>query len=596
MRNCDHRNSVHHHALTAARNWRRRATVVTQVAVTSTLLLGMGALALDIGAMYATRTELQAAADAAALAAAQRLVGDPSGKKSAVELAREAAEEFSAMHNAWGNKIQLGSGDIVFGRSAYNPNTQKFTFRQANNGLDSVRVTTRRSRDSAAGALALSFANVFGISHTNLQAQAAAVLIPRDIAVVIDLSGSMTWDSSLKFYDRTDGGFPNTRDIWAALNGPEPSRPYIPGSELETEYAGDTGPPVGGMTQWGQPLLPGAYTPATDNRLVYLRRNVASVVSNLVEGDILVRGFSLDETSTMLSSARDGNMAHWQRRAGAILGLTDWRSGRPGGKPGGNADTTLDAAEVTWSGYPPGRGTWTWTNYIDFVQSGSVSNSAFRYQYGLKTFVDFLLTNRPRATESPTLWATPQLPLRAVKDAVQAMVDVIEALNSLDHMSLEIFATTSRHELDLSNNLQGVADTLYRRQAGHYDTATNIGAGLQAAITELNSSRARGSAKKIIVLMSDGIPNIDPNGTYVGDGAPTALSYAYDQAAIARDQGILVYAVSVGYGVDRTVLQTIASIAGGQEFYAAGSPEEYTEQLQMIFRALGGKRPVALIE
>ena len=33
-----------------------------------------------------------------------------------------------------------------------------------------------------------------------------------------------------------------------------------------------------------------------------------------------------------------------------------------------------------------------------------------------------------------------------------------------------------------------------------------------------------------------------------------------------------------------------------QEFYAAGTPEEYTEQLEDIFRTLGGKRPVALIE
>jgi hypothetical protein len=43
-------------------------------------------------------------------------------------------------------------------------------------------------------------------------------------------------------------------------------------------------------------------------------------------------------------------------------------------------------------------------------------------------------------------------------------------------------------------------------------------------------------------------------------------------------------------------MQTIAAKAHGQEFFASGSPEEYTEQLEDIFRALGGKRPVALIE
>ena len=45
-----------------------------------------------------------------------------------------------------------------------------------------------------------------------------------------------------------------------------------------------------------------------------------------------------------------------------------------------------------------------------------------------------------------------------------------------------------------------------------------------------------------------------------------------------------------------SLMQEIATIGGGQEFYAVGNPEEYTEQLELIFRSLGGERPVALIE
>jgi len=67
-------------------------------------------------------------------------------------------------------------------------------------------------------------------------------------------------------------------------------------------------------------------------------------------------------------------------------------------------------------------------------------------------------------------------------------------------------------------------------------------------------------------------------------------------AQMAADEGFRVYTVSVGYNVDRELLQEIATIGNGQEFYAAGNPDEYTDQLEMIFRALGGKRPVALIE
>ena len=46
----------------------RRGGVIVQVAVMMTVVMGMGALAIDVGAMYTAKTELQAAADLAALA------------------------------------------------------------------------------------------------------------------------------------------------------------------------------------------------------------------------------------------------------------------------------------------------------------------------------------------------------------------------------------------------------------------------------------------------------------------------------------------------------------------------------------------------
>ncbi len=578
------------------RQFSRRGAVVVQVAVMSTMVLGMGALAIDVGAMYTARTELQMAADSAALAAAQQLVGDPSGALTPSQLARTAAEDFSYRHHVMGRRIQMGSGDVEFGRAIFNPVTQKFSFEPGGVSFDAVRVKARRTHDSAAGALPLTFANVFGLGSANLEAEASAVLIPRDIAVVIDLSGSMAWDSSVRFWDRTDGGFPNTRDIWASLDGPAPSRPYMPGSELETEYAGDSGPTVGGLPPWGNALLPGAYSPSSDPGLWNIRKSQSQTSLTAVVNNLTTAGYNSDERTIILSGSRDSNNSHWQRRAGVMLGLASWRSGRPGGISGGNGDTYLDSSEVTWNGLPSYRVNWSWTNFIDYVQSSGISDSNFRYRYGLKTYVDFLVESKPQISQTNNLFNTPEQPLRAVKDAVQALSDTIDALDGIDHMSLEIFATTSRHEVNLTDNYQSIANTLYARQSGHYNTSTNIGAGLATALVELQSSRARDSAKKVVVLMSDGVPNVDSSGSYVGDGAPTAVGYALDQAEIARDQNITVYCVSVGYGVDRSVMQEIAAIANGQEFYAAGNPEEYTEQLQMIFRSLGGRRPVALIE
>jgi hypothetical protein len=176
------------------------------------------------------------------------------------------------------------------------------------------------------------------------------------------------------------------------------------------------------------------------------------------------------------------------------------------------------------------------------------------------------------------------------------MIDEVTAQDNLDHMSLEVFASTSRHELNLTDEMQDIPDLFYQRQSGHYDRATNIGGGLHEAIVELSSSRARPNAHKMIMFMSDGVPNVDAGGNSVGDGAAAAMDYARQKAQEAADLGYQIYTVSVGFNADRALMQEIAAIGGGIEFYAAGNAEEYTEQLRDIFRTLGGKRPVALIE
>ncbi len=592
MRTVCHRNRL----------YRRRGAVAAQVAVSATMILGVGALAIDLGAMYTTRTELQVAADAAALAAAAQLVGgvdqDPE------DLAFAAARDFAQRHAAWGEHLDIDGSDIEFGTAEYDANSGKFTFEPGGANFDAVRVTVNRAAGEAGpGAMPLIFANLFGFSSADLRARAAAVLLPRDISVVIDLSNSMCWDSQLRYWNRDDGGCANLYDIWAALDGPEPARPYIPGCEGETEYAGDPGPTFGEMDNWGAPLLPGAYNAYADNGLWYIRK-----YQNCTEPDaraaLELRGYSPSEVDALLSGSRDDNYGdNWRNRVGVILGVAIWHSGHPGGydPAGGNGNTTVGNSETEWLAVPDCAENWNWKHYINwgknsYTYTSGAAGYEFRYRFGLKTLTDFMMEQRPQKYASPCLWATPEQPLRAVKDAVQAMIDVIDSLDNLDRVSLEIFATTSRHEVDLTDQLQSIPTVLYQRQSGHYDRATNIGGGLSRAISELTSSRARSTTRKVIVLMSDGVANIDENGNSVGDGAPAARDYARDMAQLAADHDMRIYTVSVGYNVDRPLMQEIATIGGGQEFYAVGNPEEYTEQLELIFRSLGGERPVALIE
>lgn len=575
--------------------FRRRAGVIVQVAVMSTLIMGFGALSVDVGLLYTTKAELQAAADSAALAAAAQLAGE--GDIDPEELARQTASEYAARNKVLGEYFIVDMyDDVEVGKAYLNPATEKFEFQPSAYNHDAVRVTARMSSDSANGPVPLMFANVLGISESDLSARAAAVLIPRDIAIVIDLSNSMCWDSELRYYNRSDGGYSNLRDVWCALDGPEPSRPYIPGSELETEYAGDTGPTYGEMTEWGDPLIPGSYDAGSDPGFWYIKK-YWDCTEPEARASLEGRGYSPEEVDAILSGAEDGNYSsQWRNRAGVILDLALWHSGKSGGldPDGGNGNNKVGTSELTWIPLPTYAQNWQWTHFINRVKS--VSPSTFRYRFGLKTYTDFLMEKRPESYATDILWATPEQPLRAVKDAVQIMVDVITALDSLDHISLEIFATVARHQVNLSDDLQAVPDTLYQRQSGHWDRCTCIGGGLQKAINELKSTRARSASAKVIVLMSDGVANVDENGNYGSDGNPAARNYALDMADQAADEGFRIYTVSVGYNVDRDLMQTIADKGHGQEFYAVGSPEEYTEQLEDIFRTLGGKRPVALIE
>ena len=732
----------------------RRAAVIVQVAVMSTVIMGFGALAVDIGLLYTTKAEMQAAADAAALAGASQLAGD--GVVDPEALARASAVQYAGEHLILGEAVQLDPyTDVEVGKAFYNPSTQKFEFQPSCYNFDAVRVTVRKTSESSNGAVPLMFGRLFGEDEGNLEAQAAAVLIPRDIAVVIDLSNSMCWDSELRYWNRSDGGYSNLRDVWCALDGPEPSRPYIPGSPTETEYAGDTGPTYGQMTEWGDYLFPGAYEPSPDPGLLYLPRGESwgpyesgepflhdeNVLDTWPESQddncLMEQGYDVwerwavltNETCGYLSAAAtdglgftsrviwresvgdghdkitvyvtaDGsggtpalsnfqielsssalatalatarsqgnhfveiinpdphtgltgikfegtdlgeygadtewftcevpsgstdsgvvvackagpnhssvghqfesvdtwNSTRWRLRVGTVLGLVEtWHSGVVAQPPpavphpGGDGDGKIeDEGEVDWLGLPSYARNWNWKHYMDRVKYAHPS--AFRNRFGLKTYTDFLLEKRPESYATDILWATPEQPLRATKDAVQTMVDVITALDSLDHISLEIFATVARHQVNLSDDLQAVPDVLYDRQSGHWDRCTNIGGGLQEAIDELKSSRARGASAKVIVLMSDGVANIDENG---GGNTQAARDYALAKAEEAADEGYRIYCVSVGYSVDRELMQAMATIGHGQEFYAVGSPEEYTEQLETIFRTLGGKRPVALIE
>ncbi len=543
---------------------RRRGAVAVLVALAGTLIIAFAALAIDYSYLTSTDSELQRSADAAALAAASLLISRNTADESMVHAFSEAAA-LTLRNRAAQENVEMEFDDLVFGSYSIDASGRP-TFIENFAGMPSaVRVNVRRSN------LPLFFGGGLGHGEKTLGASAAAALAPRDIVVVIDLSGSMKYDSDLRFYHQTQV---NARDIWASLDGPAPSRPYVPGPEHATEYADDLGPVIGAMAEWGTPVNPTDYDPTTDPGLWHLPRGADST-STGARSSLLTRGFAPAVVDQLLSGANDGVGDQWRNRVAVITGLANW-------SVPANWDGIVRNGDIEWIALPPYRKNWQWRDYISWADgSGNKlinTHPQFKHRFGLKTYTDWLLDAKDHSSKT-MLTHTPEEPVTAIKDAVQEFVRVT---GDVDLMGLATFGSTGRHEISLTSNRQVVADTLYNRQANHWDNSTNIGGGMQIAINELTSERARQGVRKIMVVMSDGSNKRGPDARAV--------------AADAAEEGITVYTVSVGYTVDRDLMQDIAEATGGREFYAFGDPDEYTEQLREIFRQIGGIRDVWLIE
>ena len=130
---------------------------------------------------------------------------------------------------------------------------------------------------------------------------------------------------------------------------------------------------------------------------------------------------------------------------------------------------------------------------------------------------------------------------------------------------------------------------------------------------------ARESAAKIVILLTDGKPNVNSSNSYVGNNAGSAVSWAEDSADAARALGMTVYAIGVGQDANEGLLRLVAdhqvdefgnpvvdefgNVVTHNYFFADNTPDPnnnglpmYVTQLQEIFETLGGRRPVRLID
>lgn len=149
-----------------------RGFVLILSTVSLVAVLSLSSLAIDLGYIFVTKSELQNAADAAALASVAEL---PNGLASATE----KALNFGQFHKVAGSPIGIKSEDIHFG----NYDLRSLQFQQEEGPINSVEVKAERTTDALSGPLPLFFAKIFGVNFANVRALSRAALDRRVIGV-----------------------------------------------------------------------------------------------------------------------------------------------------------------------------------------------------------------------------------------------------------------------------------------------------------------------------------------------------------------------------------------------------------------------------
>lgn len=162
----------------------RRGAILVLTAVLIALLVAMVAFAVDIGYIVLVRTQLQAAADAAALACAGTIV-------QGTDTAEQQAYLYAGMYKAAGMPIAREQVEIRFGQ--WDTSSRRFT--PSTSDRTAAEVTVHCTAPLFLGRL-------LGKAGFDSEASAVATFPPRDIMLVLDYSGSMCYDSQLRSIGR----------------------------------------------------------------------------------------------------------------------------------------------------------------------------------------------------------------------------------------------------------------------------------------------------------------------------------------------------------------------------------------------------------
>lgn len=482
------------------------------------LFLGLVAISIDVGRYVWARTQMQAAVDAAVLAAAQSMPIE----HDAASQAREYWRANSGFIRSQGDNVQV--------EVSYPP------------GNKTVRV--RAEAD-----IPTWFARVFGVDHWHVWAEGDAESQVLDIAVVLDTSGSMCFDS-------------------------------YPQTERSSSFR----------------MSPGRLTPAGGYAFPKLRQAIPA--SGPTTGVVIrlndVRIFTSTSASINRSNfgtSWNSSTAYWRRsqsgfRAGMIkidqeiFQITRVNVSR--NELTVSRARTNDATGVASPKQAHGANAEVWANRTGYNSTGDYCNQASYYQ-------------------ATTTRNGPHQPFDSAIANAQYFTTLFDPV--YDKIGMASYSTRATNEQSLTSSFATVRSSMdsILYPAGSTNIAHGIGMGRQV----LDGSGKRANAVRVLVILTDGIPNVSCSNGYnssscstVSHSSPStcpasstaAISDAINQAAVAKAARIKVFTIGLGNDVLDCILEDIAEAGGGAYFKAPT-----TADLDDAFEAIAAQTHIALV-
>jgi hypothetical protein len=173
---------------TRLRLQQRRGAIIVLFALMLIVVLIFAAWMINLAYLHMVRTELRTATDAGARAAGRTLSLTQSTSDALV-----AAQTAATQNEVAGKPLQLAASDVEFGFNYRASADDRWTFdpNPSHGIINAVRISGRRTADSLSGPVPVFFPGMLGRSFVEPVQSAVAMQVDRDIALVVDRSGSM---------------------------------------------------------------------------------------------------------------------------------------------------------------------------------------------------------------------------------------------------------------------------------------------------------------------------------------------------------------------------------------------------------------------